>query len=142
AAVKAAIKSGRLSESRIDESVRRILAAKQFALVATPDPEAIFRTVDSPEHRELANEIARRALTLVREQKGILPILRDSKIALIIVSDFPDYNPMLDLDRELRSRAEVVSSVVIDSRTRAEEIVPIANADVAVIAFAVRARSG
>src|SRR5205085_3214420 len=61
AAVKAAIKSGRLSESRIDESVRRILAAKQFALVATPDPEAIFRTVDSPEHRELANEIARRA---------------------------------------------------------------------------------
>src|SRR5205823_7974669 len=33
AAVKAAIKSGRLSEARIDESVRRILAAKQFAVV-------------------------------------------------------------------------------------------------------------
>jgi beta-N-acetylhexosaminidase len=36
----------------------------------------------------------------------------------------------------------MVSSVLIDPRTRAEEVAPIANADVAVVAFAVRARSG
>jgi beta-N-acetylhexosaminidase len=131
-----------LSEARIDASLRRILAAKQFAVVPSPNPEAIFRIVDSPEHRDLANTIAQRALTLVREQKSVLPLRRDSKIALIIVSDFPDVNPMLDLDRELRARAQVVSSTMIDPRTRAEEIAPIANADVAVVAFAVRARSG
>jgi beta-N-acetylhexosaminidase len=142
AAVKAAIRSGRLSESRIDESVRRILAAKQFAVASSPDPDSIFKIVDSQEHRDLANEIAMRALTLVREQSGVLPLRRDSKITLIIVSDFPDVNPMLDLDREIRARANVVSSVLIDPRTRVEEIAPIANADVAVVAFAVRARSG
>lgn len=141
AGVKAAIKSGRLSEARIDESVRRILAAKQFAVAPSPDPDAIFRIVDSPEHRDLANEIARRALTLVREQSGVLPLRRDSKIALMIVSDFPDVNPMADLERELRARGHVVSSTLIDPRTRAEDAA-IENADVAVIAFAVRARSG
>jgi beta-glucosidase-like glycosyl hydrolase len=142
AGVKAAIKSGRLSEARIDESVRRILAAKQFAVVPSPDPDAIFRIVDSPEHRELASEIARRALTLVREQSGVLPLQRDTKIALIIVSDPDDVNPMADLDRELRTRGHVVSWTLINPRTRAEDAAPVADADVAVVAFAVRARSG
>ena len=142
AAVKAAVKSGRLTEARIDESVRRILAAKQFAVVPSPDPDAIFRTVDSPEHRELAAEIARRALTLVREQSGVLPLRRDSKIALIIVSDFAELNPMADLEKELRARGNVIATTVIDPRTRVEDMWPIANAEVAVVAFAVRARSG
>ena len=140
AAVKAAVKSGRISEKRIDESVTRILAAKEFAGAPNADPESIFRVVDSQEHRDLANEIARRALTLVREQPSVLPLRRDSKIALIIVNDFPDINVMGDLERELRVRSQVVSSMTIDSRTN--ELPPIANADVIVIAFAVRARSG
>jgi beta-glucosidase-like glycosyl hydrolase len=140
AAVKAAVRSGRISESRIDESVQRILAAKQLAGSPQIDAEAIFRTVDSQEHRDLASEIAHRALTLVREESGVLPLKRNAKIALIIVNDFPDWNVMGDFERELRSRANVVSSATIDSRT--VDPPSIANADVAVIAFAVRARSG
>ena len=146
AAVKAAIQSGRLTEGRIDASVQRILAAKEFTGVPVSDPESIFRIVDAPEHRELANEIARRALTLVREQKGILPLRREAKTALVVVTDFPDINPMLDLDREFRARAQVVSTAMIDSRTREDELPPILaasqDAEVVVIAFAVRARSG
>ena len=140
AAVKAAVKSGRISEARIDESVERILAAKNFAGAPSADPEAIFRVVDSQEHRDLAGDIARRALTLVREQPSVLPLKRDSKITLIIVNDFPDINVMADFERELRARAPVVSSITIDSRT--SEAPQIAGADVAVIAFAVRTRSG
>ncbi len=49
---------------------------------------------------------------------------------------------MVDFERELRARAQVVSSSMIDSRTRADELPSIVNADAAVIAFAVRARSG
>ena len=159
AAVKAAVKSGRISEARIDESVRRILAAKEFAGAPSVDPENIFRALDSQEHRDLANEIARRALTLVRigvatgfgrsgpaeagphTEAKILPLQRTSKISLIIVSDFPDFNPMQDIERELRVRAQVVQTAIIDSRTREEELPAIAG-DIAVIAFAVRARSG
>src|SRR5438132_2306996 len=159
AAGKAAVKSGRISESRIDESVRRILAAKEFTGAPSVDPENIFRALDSQEHRDLANEIARRALTLVRigvatgfgrsgpaeagphTEAKILPLQRTSKISLIIVSDFPDFNPMQDIERELRARAQVVQAAIIDSRTREEELPAIAG-DIAVIAFAVRARSG
>ena len=143
AAVKAALKSGRLTEARIDESVQRILAAKAFAGVPNVDPENIFHVVDAQQHRDLANEIARRALTLVRSGDS-LPLKRTSKVALIIVSDLPDPNVMADLDRELRARASVVSSTTIDSRTRDEELKELAQlqADVAVIAFAIRARSG
>ena len=53
---------------------------------------------------------------------------------------------MTDLDRELRARAQVVTTAVIDSRTRDDELPPILaaakTADVTVLAFAVRARSG
>src|SRR6266849_742003 len=142
AAVKAAVKSGRISEARIDASVQRIVAAKEFAGAPNADPESIFRVVDSQEHRDLANEIARRALTLVREQPAVLPLRRDSKMALVIVNDFSDINAMGDFERELRARGPVVASVTIDPRTRVEEVPPIANADVVVIAFAVRPRSG
>ena len=141
AGVKAAVKSGRLSEARIDESVQRILAAKEFAGAPAADLENIFRVLDSQEHRDLASEIARRALTLVREQNHLLPLKYTAKVALIIVSDFPELNPMQDIERELRARSQVVQTAVIDSRTRNEESPAIA-ADVAVFAFAVRARSG
>jgi len=60
AAVKAAVQSGRLTEGRIDESVRRILAAKARVPAAAVSQDEIFRTLDSPEHSTVAREIARR----------------------------------------------------------------------------------
>ena len=141
AAVKAAVKSGRLTEARIDQSVRRILAAKEFAGVPVVEPENIFRVLDSQEHRELAAEIARRALTLVRDQTGVLPLRKGVRVALVIVSDQPEANPMVDLATEFKARTDLVQTVGIDSRTRDTDLPPISG-DVAVIAFAVRARSG
>jgi beta-glucosidase-like glycosyl hydrolase len=138
AAVKAALKSGRLTEARIDQSVQRILAAKEFAGTPVVDAENIFRVLDSQEHRDLAAEIARRALTLVREGH-VLPLTRATKISLILVNDFPEQNVLADLDRELRARGDVVQTISIDPRTQG---LPPITGDVAVIGFAVRARSG
>src|SRR5207248_4337782 len=73
AAVKAAVKGGRLSETRIDASVRRILDAKSFVAAAVAPPAEIFRTLDAQEHRDVAANIARRAITPVREYPGALP---------------------------------------------------------------------
>jgi beta-glucosidase-like glycosyl hydrolase len=140
AAVKAAVTSGRIPEWRIDQSVRRILAAKEFAGVPHADPENIFRVIDSSEHRELAEEIARRALTLVRAQRGILPLRNAARVLYVLVMDFPD--PMADIERELRRRSNVVQATILDSRSRDEDLPMTVNADVAVIAFAIRARSG
>src|SRR2546430_1653328 len=87
-AVKAAVKSGRLSETRIDLSVRRILDAKIFAGAPIGTADEIFSGIDTKEHRDLAASIARRALTLVREQSGALPVKKNARVVIVTVSDF------------------------------------------------------
>jgi len=146
AAVKAAVKSGRISEARIDESVRRILDAKAFAGAPVGTADEIFRGIDTKEHRELAANIARRALTLVREQAGSLPVRKNARVVIITVSDFPEtLSPLPDFEREMRKRlTPPPQTFLIDSRTL--DVGPIAaasqNADVVIFALAVRARSG
>ena len=136
AAVKAAVSSGRISESRIDESVDRILAAKAFVGTTKPDPDTIFRTIDAPEHRELASDIARHALTLVRADEGALPVKRDARVLLVMVNDNPDVpNPLADFQREVTSR---LNRPPLMANTATPQDAP----TLAIVALAVRARSG
>ena len=145
-AVKAAVASGRLSEARIDESVRRILDAKAFAGAPVGTPDEIFRGLDTKEHRDLAANIARRALTLVREANGALPVKKNARVVIVTVSDFPEVvSPLPDFEREMRKRLTAPpQTFLIDSRTL--DAGPIAaaakDADVVIFALAVRARSG
>jgi hypothetical protein len=145
-AVKAAVASGRLSEARIDESVRRILDAKAFAGAPVGTPDEIFRGLDTKEHRDLAASIARRALTLVREANGSLPVRKESRVVIVTVSDFPEVlSPLPDFEREMRKRLTAPpQTFLVDSRTL--DAGPIAaaakDADVVIFALAVRARSG
>jgi len=148
AAIKAAVKSGRLTEARIDESVRRILEAKTFVAGAPAPPGEIFRTVDAQEHRDLAATIARRAITLVREEPGALPLKKEAKVALVVVSEFPEtVDPLPDFTAELHRRLKSAPEViVVDARTHEHELPQILEGiektDVVVLALAVRARSG
>lgn len=148
AAVKGAVASGRISEARIDQSVRRILDAKAFAGAPVGTPDEIFHGIDTKEHRELVASIARRALTLVREQAGSLPIKKNGRVVIVTVSDFPEVgSPLPDFEREVRRRLTAPpQTFLIDSRTFEESLAPIAaavqSADVVIFALAVRARSG
>jgi len=148
AAVKEAVRGGRLSEARIDESVRRILAAKATVTHDALTSDGLFLAVDAKEHQQVAEEIARRAVTLVRAKPGLLPLTKGvPRVLLVTVSDFPEVaNPLPDLDRELRSRDRSTQTFWIDSRTRDDELPPIVaaaqTADVIVLGLAVRARSG
>lgn len=71
-----AVRSGRITEKRIEESARRILAAKyDLGLVRnrlTP-LDGIDRVVSSPDTLALAREISERAVTLVRNDAKLLP---------------------------------------------------------------------
>ena len=75
--VRDAVKSGRLTEQRIEESARKILAAKyDLGLLdqrLTP-VDAIDRIVSSKEVYKLAGEVAERAVTLVRDEDKQLPL--------------------------------------------------------------------
>ena len=84
--VSAAVKSGRLTEKRIEESARKILAAKyDLGLVTqriTPVDE-IDRIVSSKDVNALAREIAEHAVTLVRNERNLVPLNKLKPDALI-----------------------------------------------------------
>jgi len=146
AAVKAAVKSGRIPMSRIDESVKRILEAKSRVSHSVADSDEIFRIVDSDASRDLANDIATKALTLLRLEDGALPLKKESRVLELVISDFSESsNPLAEMDRDLRKRlANAPQVVLIDAHTcdTTAAIDAAKNADVVLIALAVRARSG
>jgi beta-N-acetylhexosaminidase len=75
--VREAVMKGRLKEQRIDESVRRVLAAKyDLGLVKQRiiPVDAIDRSVAGRESMELAREIAEHAITLVRNDDNLVPL--------------------------------------------------------------------
>jgi beta-N-acetylhexosaminidase len=75
--VREAVLKGRMKESRIDESVRRVLAAKfDLGLVQqrmTP-LDAVDTNVAGKDSVNLAREIAEHAITLVRNDDKLLPL--------------------------------------------------------------------
>ncbi|WP_136689319.1 glycoside hydrolase family 3 N-terminal domain-containing protein [Halorhabdus amylolytica] len=71
--------AGELSESRIDESVRRVLEAK-FRLGLFEDPyvdEDRVEGVGTDDHRAVAREAARESLTLLQNDDDVLPLDTD-----------------------------------------------------------------
>lgn len=147
-AVRAAVASGRISRQRLDDSVRRILAAKARVPHTVASDDEIFATVDAEEGRKIAMEIATKAITLVRNEPGALPLKPEAKVTLLVVSEFPETtNPLADLDREMRKRLTTPPQLfVLDSRATeadaARMIEAAKSSDVVVIGLAIRARSG
>src|ERR1019366_8210034 len=87
-AVVAAVESGRLTRRRIQESVARILAAKERVGLGRKrfvDLEGIGDVVDSPESNEKAQEIADHAVTLVRNGGGMIPLAAPEKACYVMM---------------------------------------------------------
>lgn len=91
--LKTAVANGRLTEERIAQSARRILAAKYDLGLAKQrliDVDAIDRTVTGPEVMQLADEIAARAITLVRDDAKLTPLSKDKKIMVLGITNGDD----------------------------------------------------
>ncbi len=73
----AAVADGRLSEADIDRSVERL--AHLAGRVSTPDRHA----VDADAHHELARELARECVVLLRNEHAVLPIPGGVHVAVI-----------------------------------------------------------
>ncbi len=145
AGVRRAVASGRISRSRLDDAVSHVLAAKKRVRQGVATPESIFRTVDRPEHRAVAQEIARRSITLVREEPGALPLRRDARLAHVIVSDLPRFAD--ELTGELRARlAAPPSPFLIDPLSTDRDVeaalAGAAAADQVLLSIFVRFQSG
>ncbi|MFN7989414.1 MAG: glycoside hydrolase family 3 N-terminal domain-containing protein [Thermoanaerobaculia bacterium] len=150
AAIVAAVESGRLPESRLDEAVGRLLAEKErlglFRGAEIPDEE-VSRKAGTLAQKATEEEVARRGLTLVREAPGALPLRPDARLLAVAVHDERTAVAIdATLQGELKKRAASLDFVRLDPTSCAGEGATVAErakgADAVLVALFVRPKSG
>jgi beta-N-acetylhexosaminidase len=107
-AVVAAVLKGRLTVKRIDESVIRVLNAKQVVGLDRSrlvNLEAIADVIDDPDSAARAQEITDRGVTLVKNDGGAIPLRNPKDACFVILTEGRYSNEGLALTRELSQRA-------------------------------------
>src|SRR5882672_10333710 len=145
-ALQAAVKSGRISKERLDASVRRILQAKARIGLNTSrlvDVNAINQKFGSAAWQKEAQEISDRGVTLLRDTPHRLPLdgTKPSRALLLAFYADPEPYPGEDLERELRSRFDSVTTLRADTRfvnASTLKLPPPDSYDVAILALFVR----
>ncbi|MGC8898307.1 MAG: glycoside hydrolase family 3 N-terminal domain-containing protein [Bacteroidota bacterium] len=164
-AIIAAVRLGMIPETRIDESVKRILAAKKW-LGLDKEREVryddLFREVAVRRHQLLSEEIARNAVTIVKLENPALSSGLDGRvlplesakaaskpIALLSISDSPPGQNTNAGDlfiSEVRSRYNNLLVGKVDLQTTSEEMQQLQdmarNADLLLIPVYVKIRAG
>ncbi|OAN56740.1 hypothetical protein A7Q26_18245 [Sphingobium sp. TCM1] len=83
--IVSSVKAGRVSEARIDQSARRILTP-MFALGLFENPyvdvEQAGHIVNAPDFVAAANDAQRRAVVLLKNRRGVLPLKPGAKLLL------------------------------------------------------------
>ncbi len=82
-----AVKQGRVPEALVDRAVRRILTVKfRLGLFEKPyvDPEHAMNGVPRAQHRELALDVAREGIVLLKNEKSLLPLSKDIRRIAVI----------------------------------------------------------
>lgn len=138
-AVERGAESGAIDTVTLTSSRRRIEKARRGLTTGTPDPNPVGS------HHELAHELARSALTLVKDEKDILPLRLDTNSRVLVLEPEPTnvtpadttalYTP--SLAESMRSRHGSVSGVVYAHDPSPSEIAGIVrlaeDADVVII---------
>ena len=125
--VHEAVKSGRITEQRVEESARKILAAKyDLGLVEqriTP-VDTIDRIVGSRDVPALATEIAEHAVTLVRDEDKLVPLKKpETRIFNLAVTNGDDRNWISNAFVSRLGRGGVkVETVVLDERSTDQDV--------------------
>jgi beta-glucosidase len=93
--LKAAVQSGQVPEARLDDMVRRILAARiaegQLDRSSTGSHDAV---VTSEEHQDFAKQLSEQGTVLLKNHRGVLPI-DDHKVgSLAVIGAAAQTNPI------------------------------------------------
>jgi beta-N-acetylhexosaminidase len=148
-----AVKSGRITEQRVEESARKLLAAKyDLGLVdqrITPI-DTIDRVVGSKDVMELATEIAEHAITLVRDEDKLVPLRNlkpNARVFNLAVTNGDDRNWIANAFVSKLNRSGLkVETVVLDDRSSDQEVQKVVErakaADLVIASLYGRVRSG
>jgi len=146
AGLEDAVKSGRISEKRIDESVRRILAAKARVGLNKNRYVDIARLNEKfarPEYETEAQSIADRGVTLLCDTPWLLPLdaTKPLRVLLVALSSDADPNPGETIEPEIRPRVDSLKVLRADTQyapVSTLKLPPPETYDVAIAALFVR----
>jgi beta-N-acetylhexosaminidase len=116
-AIVAAVRHGRISQKRLDQSVTRVLAAKMklgLDRSRLVDLEAIDDVVNSPEANERAEEVADRAVTLLRNEPQQVPIRQPAKTCFLVLAESHYSNEGLAFTQEIHKRSPDALALTLD----------------------------
>ena len=119
-AVEAAVKSGRLTQKRIETSVMRLLTAKAglgLAQKKLVDLEGVHEVVDSVESNAVAQRIAERAVTLVKNEGALVPLREPASTAFFALAEGRALVEGQAFSAELHRRGQNGNVMVLDGTT-------------------------
>ena len=142
-ALRDAVRTGRISKARLDESVTRLLSAKaRLGLYKSKlvDLNALNAKFGKPEWQRLAQDISDRGVTLLRDTGHRLPLdaTKPTSALLVVVDSDPDPYPGEDLERELRWRVDSLQVVRTDTafvKVSTVKLPPADKYDIAIVAL-------
>jgi len=117
-AVMAAVQSRRLTRQRIQESVVKILSAKEKVGLErrrSVDLEAISDVIDDPAANERAQEIAERAVTLVRNGGNMVPLTAPERTCFVVMTEGRYSTEGQVFTQEVRKRTPTPALVTLDA---------------------------
>jgi beta-N-acetylhexosaminidase len=124
-AVVAAVQSGRLTRQRIQGSVAKLLAAKErlgLDRKRAVDVESIGDVIDDPAVNERAQEIADRAVTLVRNDGNLLPFASPDRTCFVTMNESRYSTDGVTFSQEVRKRAPKATLIALDGTMSREQV--------------------
>lgn len=125
-AIENAVKSGELNETRIDESVRRLLKAKyELGLTGNRfvDTTKVNQIIEKPENVKEANETAEKSITLLRNTGEMLPLTAEKANQTLYIVIAADEDPAEGsaFTTEVQRRVPGAKIIRLDPRTSRAE---------------------
>ncbi|MBI2834434.1 MAG: hypothetical protein HYX76_08410 [Acidobacteria bacterium] len=129
--LKSAVSGGRISQARLDESIRRILKMKaEMGLhqSRTIDLDAVPAKVGGRAHKALATEVAERSITLLKDNRQQIPLTlpREAAVLYLSILDYPSgwriAAPSRTFIPELQKRWPKVTAVELSDHTPVSDI--------------------
>ena len=129
--LKTAVESGVITRMRLEESVRRVLTAKArlgLHRARTVNLDSVPLVVGTRRHGQVARQISERAVTLVKDERGTVPLklAPTSSVLYLSVLDYPRNwriaAPSRALIPALRQRWGDVQAVEISDATSPNEL--------------------
>ena len=130
-ALKGALASGRITAGQIDGAVERVLRAKASAglhLNRAIDLDAVPDKIGGRAHQAIAQEAFARAITLVKDDRGQVPLTvpRDTPLLYLSILDYPAgwqiAAPSRTFIPELKKRWPQLTSIEVSDQTPKTEL--------------------